>query len=65
MELTATEDELRTANEQVREYADRLEKLVDYRSRKLSESEERLRTFLDSSDEGYSLYDSELRLRPE
>ena len=61
-ELQTTEEELRVSNESIQENANRLENMVQERAGKLRESEERLRMFMDSSEEGYSLYDSELRL---
>ena len=36
--------------------------MVEERTAGLKESEQRLRGFMESSDEGYSIYDSELRL---
>ncbi len=61
-ELVATEQELRVSNERVQEYTNRLEGMVEERTVKLRESEERLRAFMDSTDMGFALYDSELHL---
>ena len=61
-EISTTEEELRVANEITLEYTNRLEGMVEDRTAGLKESEQRLRGFMESSDEGYSIYDSELRL---
>lgn len=61
-ELQHTEEELRASNEQVQEYANKLERMVDDRTSKLKESEERLRAFIDSTEDGFGLFDSQLRL---
>jgi signal transduction histidine kinase len=61
-ELMATEGELKVASEITQEYANRLEDMVDERTAKLRLSEERLRAFMESTDEGFAIYDSQLRL---
>jgi PAS domain S-box-containing protein len=61
-ELSATEEELRVANEIQQEYANKLEVMVEQRTAKLKESEQRLRGFMDSTEDGFAIFDSELRL---
>ncbi len=61
-ELAATEEELRTANERVQEHAGKLEVLVEERTAKLHESEERLRGFMNSATEGFAIYDGAMNL---
>jgi signal transduction histidine kinase/DNA-binding NarL/FixJ family response regulator/GAF domain-containing protein len=61
-ELMATQEELKVANDITQEYANRLEGMVDERAAELRLSEERLRAFMESTDEGFAIYDSELRL---
>ena len=56
------EEELRQSRERIQEYANRLEQMVAERTAKLLESEETLRGFMNSSDEVYAVYDSELKL---
>ena len=61
-ELTDIEKELSDANLRVQEYASSLEKMVGERTWKLRESEEKLRAFMDSTDLGFAMYDSDLNL---
>jgi PAS domain S-box-containing protein len=56
------DEELRQSRERIQEYNNRLEQMVAERTAKLLRSEETLRGFMNSSDEAYAIYDSELKL---
>ncbi len=61
-ELAAIEEDLKIANLREQEYAIKLENMVEERSTKLNESETRLTAFMESTEDGFGLFDSELRL---
>jgi PAS domain S-box-containing protein len=61
-ELAATEEELKVSNEQLQEYTNRLEGMAEERTAKLRVSDERLRGFIDSTQEEFFLYDADLNL---
>ena len=60
--LTAQSEELKKANSRNEENALKLEEMVKERTAELRESEERLRSFMDSATEGFSIWSKDLRL---
>jgi nitrogen fixation/metabolism regulation signal transduction histidine kinase len=54
--------ELEESKEKIEDYADDMESLVEKQAKQVFESERRLRAFMDSSSEGFSLYDEHLNL---
>ena len=68
-ELSASNEALRSAEEKLKasqavdhEQANKLGILVQEKTKKLAESEERTRAFMDSTDVGFYIFDSDLRL---
>lgn len=61
-ELVAINEKLRTSQEEIMYYSNSLEERVDERTREISVVKERLQAFMDSSSEGFSLYDEHLNI---
>ena len=61
-ELNKANSDLAAARDLLQEYANDMESLVERQAKKVYESEERLRSFMNSAADGFALYDSELRL---
>ena len=61
-ELVAINEKLRTSQEEIMYYSNSLEERVDERTREISVVKERLQAFMDSSSEGFSLYDDHLNI---
>ena len=57
-----SEEKLRAATEKINEYTTHLERMVREKTQQLMISEERLRSFVDSATEGFTLYDQNLDL---
>ncbi len=61
-ELQATEGELRASNEALAGYTSNLEEAVEESTREIKETTERLETFMAGATDGFSIYDSNLKL---
>jgi len=61
-ELKKAEEDLKVSREEVKQYANGLEIMVAERTTKLRESEETLRSFMDSAPDGFWVYSSKLEL---
>ena len=61
-EQMSIEDELRASNEELARYSSSLEKMVNERTLGIKAASERLAAFINSASEGFSIYDSKLRI---
>ncbi len=61
-EQMGIEDELRASNEELAMYSSSLEKMVNERTLGIKAASERLAAFINSASEGFSIYDSKLRI---